>query len=258
MSEVIRDDWFDLADGVRNDMWAWLHSEFLPDLQAADGVSWVGHYDIVQQPDGPYVEGAPQKVEADPSECMPGWQNVILSAATSAEAFFGPGNAVDALGEKHTDKLAACENHRYAVFMEEEVVNAPESHQSPYGMGPPPAMQLGNYNTRSPDDDYELARWYRAERFPRVAVSKGMIRGRKLLSIAGWPKHGVLWEGVELAEDEFSFEKRFVDADRGYQWPGRHVLEYVVHAPKGPHAGRLVWPKPNRERPPRKDAAALV
>ena len=44
-------------------------------------------------------------------------------------------------------------------------------------MDPPPVMQLGNYNCDTPEDEIELARWYRAERFPRVSVTKGMIRG---------------------------------------------------------------------------------
>ena len=123
------------------------------------------------------------------------------------------------------------------------MINSPEQRTLPYGMGPPPAMQLGNYNTDTPEDEIELARWYRAERFPRVAVTRGMIRGRKLLSIAGWPKHGVLWEFTDLPDGAFTFEPRFVEADRGENWLGRHVLEYVTHAPGSPHTGRRVWPK---------------
>ena len=243
MAEVLRADWFDLEENQKDEFWSWLHRTFLPALQSASGVAWVGHYDIIEQPDRPYIEGAPQKVEADPSEVPPGWQNVILTAAASPEAFFGKGNAVDALAEAHADKLSECLNHRWAVFIEEQVINSPEQRASPYGMGPPPAMQLGNFNTRTWEDGFELARWYRAERFPRVSVSRGMIRGRKLQSIAGWSKHGVLWEGTELADDDFSFEPRFVEADRDENWTGRHVLEYVIHAPNSPNAGRRVWPK---------------
>ena len=242
MSEVLRADWFDLADDNKDAFWAWLHETFLPALQSASGVGWVGHYDIVEQPDRPYIEGAPKKMETDDPAVPPGRQNVILTAGVSPETFFGKDNAVDALHGSHAAKLAERLNHRWAVFIEEQVINSPEQRAAPYGMGPPPAMQIGNYNTVTPEDEIELARWYRAERFPRVSVSRGIIRGRKLLSIAGWPKHGVLWEGTELADDEYSFEGRFVDADRDENWTGRHVLEYAVHAPYGPHAGRRVWP----------------
>ena len=91
-------------------------------------------------------------------------------------------------------------------------------------------------------DELELARWYRQERFPRLSVTEGMIQGRKLLSLAGWPKHGVLWEFTSMEDSESSFEPRFGAADRQENWQGRHVLEFVIHAPHGPHAGRRIWP----------------
>lgn len=243
MSEVIKAEWFDLAPDNKAETWAWLHNDYFPALQAAQGVAWVGHYDIVAQPNRPYIEGAPSKKETTDPSVPTGWQNVVLTAAASPEVFFGPQNPVDALSESHAAKLSVCQNYRSAVFIEEQVINAPEQRSLPYGMGPPPAMQLGNYNANTPEDEIELARWYRSERFPRVAVSRGMIRGRKMLSIAGWPKHGVLWEFTDLPEGEFTFEPRFIEADRGEEWPGRHVLEYVTHSPGGPHAGRRVWPK---------------
>ncbi len=88
-----------------------------------------------------------------------------------------------------------------------------------------------------------MARWYRSERFSRVSVTPGMIRGRKLLSIAGWTKHGVLWECTDLSDGDYSFEHRFDTAARDDDWTGRHVLEYVTHGYGSPNAGRLIWPK---------------
>ena len=243
MSEVIKAEWFDISDENRADTWAWLHAEYFPALQAAAGVAWVGHYEIEKQQDKPYIEGAPAKQETTDPSVPTGWENVVLTAAVSSEVFFGTDNPVDAMEEAHADKRAAFENYRSAVFIEEQVINSPEQRTSPYGMGPPPAMQLGNYNANAPEDEIELAKWYRSERFARVSVSRGMIRGRKMLSMAGWPKHGVLWEFTDLPEGEFTFEPRFLEADRGEEWPGRHVLEYVTHAPNGPHCGRRVWPK---------------
>ena len=243
MTEVLRAEWFDLREEEHNSVCSWMHDAYFPALRSAQGVAWVGHYNIVEQPDKPYIDGAPNKKEIEDPLVPTGWQNVVLTAAASLEVFFGPDNAVDALEQKHTNKLADRQNYRTAVFIEEQVINSPEQRTLPYGMGPPPAMQLGNYNANLPEDEFELARWYRAERFPRVSVSRGMIRGRKLLSVAGWPKHGVLWEFTELPENEYSFEPRFIEADRGEEWHGRHVLEYVTHAPGSPHAGRRVWPK---------------
>ncbi|SNS87030.1 hypothetical protein [Tropicimonas sediminicola] len=243
MGEIIRADWFDLDEATREDTLRWLHQSYFPSAQATPGVCWVGHYEIVPLPDKPYIEGAPRRVETTDPSLPTGWQNVVLTAAVSPEVFFGKDNELDALAAANESRLSALLNHRSAVYLEEQVINAPEQRASPYGMGPPPAMQLGNYNTNTPEDDVELARWYRAERFARVSVTPGMIRGRKLLSIAGWAKHGVLWEFTDLPEGDHSFEHRFVAADRNEDWGGRHVLEYVTHAYGSPHAGRRIWPE---------------
>jgi hypothetical protein len=242
MSEVLKVEWYDLADAGRDAFLAWCHDSYLPALQAARGVSWVGHYAIVDHGDQPLHPEFPTKMETDDPAVPPGHEYVILTAAPVLQCFFGPDNAVDALEAAQADRLAERLNYRSAVFIEEERIDGPEQRAMPYGSGPPHAMQIGNYNTVSPDDDIELAKWYRAERFHRLSVSEGLIRGRKMVSVAGWPKHGVLWECTSLEEDETSFEHRFVNADRGENWEGRHVLEYVVHAPHGPHAGRRIWP----------------
>ncbi len=242
MSEVIKAEWFDLDENRRADTLQWLHHSYLPSVQATSGVGWVGHYAIVKSPTRRYIEGAPEKIETTDPNVATGWQYVILTAGLSAEVFLGQNNSLDKLAKVNSEKLPALENYRSAVFLEEQVVNSPEQRASPYGMGPPPAMQIGHYNTNTPEDDLELARWYRSERFSRVSVTPGMVRGRKMLSIVGWAKHGVLWEFTDLPEGDYSFEHRFVAADRGENWTGRHVLEYVTHCYGSPNAGRLIWP----------------
>ena len=242
MSEVIKAEWFDLDESTGSTTLDWLHTTYFPAVQATSGVGWVGHYKIVKSPPRGYIEGAPEKVETTDPTIPTGWEYVVLTAGLSSEVFFGRDNALDALAATHADPLSKLLNYRSAVFIEEQVINSPEQRAGPYGMGPPPAMQIGHYNTNTPEDDIELARWYRSERFSRVSVTPGMIRGRKMLSIAGWAKHGVLWEFTDLPEGDYSFEHRFVAADRGDVWPGRHVLEYVTHCYGSPNGGRRIWP----------------
>ena len=243
MGEVIKAEWFDLDQETKDDTLRWLHEEHLPRVQASSGVGWVGHYACVAFPAKKFIAGAPERKETTDTTVPTGHQNVVLTAALSAEVFFGKKNSLDALAAAHFEGLSALQNYRSAVFLEEQVINSPEQRAAPYGMGPPPAMQLGHYNTDTPDDDWELARWYRNERFSRVSVTPGMVRGRKLLSIAGWAKHGVLWEFTDLPDGDYSFEHRFVAADRDENWQGRHVLEYVTHCYGSPSTGRLVWPQ---------------
>ena len=46
MGEVLMAEWFDLPDNARDVIWAWMHKDYLPALQSAQGVAWVGHYEM--------------------------------------------------------------------------------------------------------------------------------------------------------------------------------------------------------------------
>jgi len=243
LSEILRVEWFDIHIENKAKLWWWLHDFFLNSLQSQTGVNWVAHYEIVPHPTTPYIKGAPLKKEIKDPKIPTGQENLIITSASSASVFFGNRNTLKNMEEENFLYLSMRENYRTAVFIEEEIINGPEQDKNPLGMGGPPAMQFGSYNVNEISDEIELANWYRSERFPRLPVTRGMIRGRKLLSIVGWAKHGVLWEFIEMDEKEYSFEHRFIEADRGEDWRGRHVLEYVTHAPGSPHAGRRVWPK---------------
>lgn len=243
MAEILRAEWFDINNKDKDKLCSWLHGIFFPDLHSKNGVNWVAHYDIVPHPETRYIKGAPAKKEVKDLSVPPGQENLVLTSANTPSVFFAPNNALEAMEKKQQPYLSMRANYRSAVFIEEEMINGPELHKQPLGTGGAPAMQFGSYNVDSIQDDIELAKWYRGERFPRLPVTRGMIRGRKFLSISGWAKHGVLWEFAEMDEDEYSFEHRFMEADRGENWHGRHVLEYVTHAPGSPHAGRRVWPK---------------
>lgn len=242
MSETLKAEWFDLDGADRAEMMGWLHDVYLPAVQACSGVGWVGHYAIVDIPKRGFIAGAPERVETTDPNVPTGTENVVLTAGLSSEVFFGQDNLLDRLKDDHSEHLSKLRNYRTSVFLEEQVINSPEQRAAPYGMGPPLAMQLGHYNTNTPEDEEELARWYRGERFSRVSVTPGMVRGRKMLTISGWGKHGVLWEFTDLPEGDYSFEHRFVAADRDENWQGRHVLEYVTHCYGSPSTGRRVWP----------------
>jgi len=51
---------------------------------------------------------------------------------------------------------------------------------------------------------------------------------------------------LEFAALDYTFPRRnqYAYSMTGFndRWKGRHVLKIVVHAPKGPHAGRRIWP----------------
>ena len=139
-------------------------------------------------------------------------------------------------------QLAKIKNYRWSIFVEEARVSGPEYRNHLPGTGPAPAVQFGNYQAVRIEDEFELAMWYRQYRFPQVSITPGCIGARKLLASAGWSKHGILYEFMDMPSEDSNFEHRFVAAGGAEWWTGRHVLEFVLHAPNAPHAGRRIWP----------------
>ena len=97
---------------------------------------------------------------------------------------------------------------------------------------------MGSFVTVLPEDDFELGAWYRQSRLPAVTNTPGCIGARKLVSVAGWANHSILYEFTSFG----SFEARPGTDDKPNEWAGRHVLSYVIHAPGSPSVGKRIWP----------------
>lgn len=239
MDRAIKAEWYDLDDADREPFLSWFHAEYCPRLQARAGHIWVGHYN--RAPRKPPVPGGHQVVYTDDPNVPTGSQYLLLTAAATPDVFFDPNtsHSEDAAAQKWLGRRIG---YRPAIFVEETRVNGPDWFHHLQGLSAPPAMQLGNFRTRTEADDFELALWYRQRRLPQVTRTRGCIGARKLISVAGWPKHGILYEFIDMDADESNFEKRFVEAPADTEWSGRHVLDVAVHAPHGAHAGRRIWP----------------
>ncbi|MDA0240516.1 MAG: hypothetical protein O3A84_10885 [Proteobacteria bacterium] len=241
MDTAIKAEWYDVDDADRESYLDWLHGRHLPALQSRPGYSWVGHYDRAPDTGRERKAGQPPRVETDDPNVGKGSQFLVVIAAASPDVFFDPNASQEADAETEA-QLAKRKEYRSAVFVEETRVSGPDWYRHLPGSGAPPAIQLGNYQTRNEADDLDLAIWYRQMKLPQVTRARGCIGARKLVSVVGWPKHGILYEFMEMEPGEDNFEQRFRDAGLNERWTGRHVLEFVVHGPKGPHAGRRIWP----------------
>jgi hypothetical protein len=241
MDTAIKAEWYDLDDADREPFLAWLHGQHLPALQAQPGPIWIGHYNRAPQSNRLPPPGYPARVDTDDPNVPRGSQYLLVTAAASPDVFFNPNQAPQTDAETQA-QLARRKAYRFNIFIEETRVSGPDWYRHLPGSGAPPAIQLGNYQTTTPIDDMDLAMWYRQMKLPQVTRARGCIGARKLISIAGWAKHGILYEFMEMEKDEENFEQRFRDAGLSERWTGRHVLKIVVHAPNGPHAGRRIWP----------------
>ena len=241
MDTAIKAEWYDLDDADRDSFLAWLHGQHLPALQARPGHIWVGHYARAPQTGTSNPPGYPERVEVDDPAVPRGSQYLLVTAAATPDVFFDP-NAAAKVDAETAALLARRKQYRFGIFIEETRVSGPDWYRHVQGTAAPPAIQLGNYQTRDQSGDMELALWYRAMKLPQVTRARGCIGARKLVSIAGWAKHGILYEFMDMDANEENFEQRFRDAGLNERWTGRHVLEIVIHAPFGPHAGRRIWP----------------
>jgi hypothetical protein len=240
MDSAIKAEWYDLDDKDRDGFLAWLHGEYLPAEQARPGHVWIGHYDRAKQTGKYRPPGYPDRVITDDPTVGTGSQYLLVTAAPTTDVFFDPHRKVPS--PEAAAQLAKRKGYRYAVFAEETRVTGPDWYRKLPGTGAPPAIQFGNYATRNQADDLDLAMWYRLMRLPQVTRTRGCIGARKLVAASGWARHGILYEFMEMGADEDNFEHRFAEAGLVERWPGRHVLEFVIHQPKGPHAGRRLWP----------------
>ncbi len=240
MDTAIKAEWYDLDDKDRDGFLAWLHGNHLPAQQSKPGHIWIGHYDRAVQTGKSRPPGHPDRIETDDPNVPKGSQYLLVTAAPSPDVFFDPNLPAEIEAETKA-QLARRKEYRHCIFLEETRVSGPDWYRHMPGSGAPPAIQLGNYSTATEQDDLDLGRWYRVMKLPQVTRARGCIGARKLVSLVGWAKHGILYEFMEMDDDEENFEPRFREVGFNDRWKGRHVLKIVVHAPKGPHAGRRIW-----------------
>ena len=70
---------------------------------------------------------------------------------------------------------------------------------------PAPCIQLGSFNSGSPEDEDELLAWYADYRLPAMGEMPSSIGMRKLASVSGWAKHGVMYEFTSLEDRAKNF-----------------------------------------------------
>jgi len=112
--------------------------------------------------------------------------------------------------------------------------HAPRRGRRSPGITPGPVIQFGTFNINDVANETEMNAWYARSRLPLVEAKEGNVGARRLVSMSGWPKHGILYE-FETLEDA---AKNLVDPS---EW-SRKVVDNLVHAPHSPTLGVRIWP----------------
>lgn len=233
--------WYDLPDAARANVLAWTHESYCPYLRTQPGYVWVAHYRYTGG--GPQMERVKQSAVGHTQDAIgSGNQYLLLVGGLSAHTFFKPSIMDAALPQGFSDRLAQRVGTRTAIFTVEEKVNGPAPREFGPGTGPGPAIQMGSFRMRTPEEEFDLGRWYAQYRLPFMAQMQGCIGTRKLAGVAGWAKHSVLYEFTSLAARLKHFEEphESLALDRT-RWESQ-VIAGTVHAPGSPFIGERLWP----------------
>lgn len=241
MADGIWGTWYDLAEQDRERYLAWAHAEYLPFLQKQGEYRWVAHYR--------YAGGGDQMARVKHSivrhtddEIGQGSQYLVLVGAARPHAFFAPGVDELPLPPEYTAMLGLRQELRTAVFTLEAGTDGPAIAKGRADGVPAPAIQMGTLCPRSVDAEFDLIRWYAQYRLPAMAKMPGVVRTRKWAGVAGWPKHGILYEFESLAHRLEHFERphESLALDPGH-WTHR-ITRASFHAPGSPFIGERIWP----------------
>jgi hypothetical protein len=227
--------WYDLPAQASSEHDAWLHERHLPSMLLRPGYLWAAH---VENVDWPEREEHNQRrlTHTDDPAVPAGFRQLILFGAASPHVFVDPNpeEMLTVAGDEDRRMLAMREGERSVIFVEVDRVEAPGAAKRRPGITPGPVIQFGTFNINAVANEAEMNTWYSRSRLPLVKPLEGNVGARRLVSIAGWPKHGILYEfeSIEAAQ------KNLQDPS---EWT-RRVVGNLVHAPHSPTLGTRVWP----------------
>lgn len=226
-------NWYDLDDGDRESHLDWLHGSYLPEIVAQPGVAWAAHYEVQQEA----YRGPRERLPHTDESIGQGNEYLLLVGATSPHVFFHARSPVfdSNQSEETRRRLAERREGRFLITAEEARITGPEYGTATPGGTPAPAIQMGSYRMSSPETEIAIGAWYAQLRMPELSRLPGCVQMRKLVGIAGWAKHAVLYEFTSLDDRRKNIEKPYDE------WTARAVAP-TLHAPGSPCVAVRVWP----------------
>ncbi len=228
--------WYDLPGEGREAYLSWLHGTYIPAMLKRPGILWAGHYAEVENK----IKSAANTTRTDDPAVPTGANFMLLFGGEDADVFGDPvPSAIHAeLPDAGKKMLAMRTGERSCIMAEFGRVDGPEAKSYKDGMALTPCIQFGTYNTQWQNEE-ELLAYYKQGRLPHMAVMPGCVRTRKLVSVAGWAKHGVLYEFTTLE----ARNKNFVGhGDAKMKAWSERMIPRLIHAPGSANLALRLWP----------------
>lgn len=235
--------WYELPAGAaRAEYLDWFHRVHIAEKLARPGYLWAAHYALGYG--GIRFQAVVDTLKHTGEAGLGrGAGFLALFGGLTAHTFLDPSPAqLKARQDQTTRHMIGLRQEVYAcIFAEEARVDGPDVAQRAPGITTGPYVQMGSFNVDDYRSEDDVGAWYAQHRLPFMASMPGCIGARKLLSVAGWGKHSVLYEYTSLEAREERFVPHEEKAHEAGSWTAR-VLPKLVHAPCSPAVGRRIWP----------------
>ncbi|MCC6534745.1 MAG: hypothetical protein IT531_19545 [Burkholderiales bacterium] len=245
MDRALWISWYDLAEKDRDRYLAWLHGKHIPKLLGLPGILSAAHYRVDENE-------KPLAHLRHTDEALPGGTGYIfIVAGADAHVFAGLTPFRAKPGARERDMLALRVGERVNLFTEEARAPGADARRREGRYTLAPGIQLGNFNAGRYQDEDELLSWYAQLRLPGFGALPGGVAIRKMVSVSGWAKHGVLYEFTSLEERSRHFRAHEAKDKRNAAWT-HAVVSKLVHAPGSPAVAARIWPPVKTAAPPRR------
>ncbi len=231
--------WYDLPVEGRDAYFSWLHGTYLPDLLKRPGYLWAAHYASQDLEGG--AENATRYKHVDDPRVGKGYHYMLLIAAADASVFGDPVPSLinAALPEQGKKMLAMRVGERMNIFTETCRQEGRALGAYKEGMTGAPCIQVGSFDCALEFEE-EMHAGYVLERLPKMCATPSCVRTRKLSSVAGWAKHGIIYEFASKEGFDRDYAPAVANSPLGLN--GHSVVPNLVHAPNGPNSALRIWP----------------
>ena len=231
--------WYDLPMEGRDAYFSWLHGTYLPGLLKRPGYLWAAHYASQDLEGG--AENAKRYKHVDDPRVGKGYHFMLLIAATDASVFGNPVPSVlhAALPEQGKKMLAIRTGERMNLFTEACRREGRALAAYKEGATGAPCIQVGSFDCELEYEE-EMHAGYVLQRMPKMCATPSCVRTRKLNSVAGWAKHGIIYEFASKEGFDRDYAPAVANSPLGLN--GYSVVPNLVHAPNGPNSALRIWP----------------
>ena len=231
--------WYDLPMEGRDAYFSWLHGTYLPDILKRPGYLWAAHYESQDLEGG--AENSKRYKHIDDPSVGKGYHFMLLIAANDANVFGDPIPSLinAALPEEGKKMLAMRTGERCNLFTETGRREGRAGAAYKEGMTGAPCIQVGSFDCPTEFEE-EMHAGYVMERLPKMCATPSCVRTRKLNSVAGWAKHGILYEFASKEGFDRDYAPAVAHSPLGLN--GHSVVPNLVHAPNGPNSALRIWP----------------